>query len=732
MFGILLVCLSTASAQNASPGEVNGKSRPKIGLVLGGGAALGIAHAGILEWLEENRIPVDYVAGTSMGGLVGGAYATGMSGSEIVQLFSTLDWKPTLSPRVPYPYLSFRRKEDQRAYPSGLEFGWRGLPSGINPAPEVNLLLSRIASRVGATANFDDFPIPFRCTAIDITAGTPIVMGDGSLATALRATMAIPGLFTPVERNGATLVDGGFLNNVPSDVARTMGAEIVIAVSVTEDFQTQRSFGSLLGVLSRTQAVLSRESIERAMQESDLILRPDLKAFTIDDWSSAAAMIAEGRKIAEANADKLRQYALSETEWQAHLAARQARRKAEGFIPQFIEVTGVTGSLQQRFTEALQPLVGTPFDVDSTEEILEYLNGTGQIAALSYTPIQRDNQTGLQVIVVEKGYGPPLINFAPRIQSGQALEFATVLGARVTSFDVGISGSETRVDVGVGNANLASLEYFLPLNRRAGQDRTPFVALGGRYSDTRQAFFSQGERAADFRLREALFGVDLGLLSRRSNEWRVGFFAGTQRGSEIVGLPDNPQLSGSTRLFRLRYAQDKQNAPILPTRGLYTVAEAQHILRAPGTSESFNRVQASASWFFPKSSQETLFVGGSGGTNFSGTPSPFFEFTLGGITNLSAYQPGEIRGRTYLFGTMGYIRELSAGSFLLGGRTSAGVWAEVGNAWGSTVTQNDPALPTCVSGGLLVETVLGPILVGGSVGQGGRSRLFFSIGRFLN
>ena len=215
------------------------EARPRIGLALGGGSARGLAHVGVLEWFEEHRIPVDVSAGTSIGGLVGGGYATGRSAADVRALIEAIDWDAMFRGEVVYPSKAFRRKEDRREFSVGLEFGVRDglrLAPGLDPGHEIGLFVSRLALPYAAPLHFDDLPIPFRAVATDLEAAVPLALGRGSLAGALRATMAIPGIFEPIVLDDRFLAEGGLLNNVPADVARAMGADIVIAVDVGEPF----------------------------------------------------------------------------------------------------------------------------------------------------------------------------------------------------------------------------------------------------------------------------------------------------------------------------------------------------------------------------------------------------------------------------------------------------------------------------------------------------------------
>src|ERR1700678_1488920 len=208
-------------------------SRQKIGLVLEGGGALGLAHIGVLQWLYQHHVPVDLVAGTSMGGLVGGFYATGHSPDEIQQLIQNVNWDQALSGQLPFRDLSYRRKEDAVEFPTRIEFGLRNgvqLPAGFNAGQEVTFILDRVTLAYSEVKSFNDLPTPFACVATELNTGRQHVFHDGSLSLALRATMSLPGIFTPVHSGKILYADGGLLNNMPVDVAQSMDAQLTIAV----------------------------------------------------------------------------------------------------------------------------------------------------------------------------------------------------------------------------------------------------------------------------------------------------------------------------------------------------------------------------------------------------------------------------------------------------------------------------------------------------------------------
>src|SRR5215831_9160596 len=272
----------------SSPGSPNPandalkRNDPRIGLVLEGGAALGLAHIGVIQWMEEHRIPVSYIAGTSMGGLVGGLYATGHRPTEMRTLIDGIDWDVVMSGEVPFQDLSFRRKEDATAFPNGLQFGLKNgvrFPEGFNSGHQVGLILDSIAFPYSTVSDFNDLPIPFACVATNLIDNKPHVFRSGSLTEALRSTMSLPGIFTPVRANNTVMVDGGLLDNLPVDVAQEMGAQLTIAVHLeTKPLGANEPLSSV-GVLGRSISVVIAANELRSIQKADVLISVPLAKF---------------------------------------------------------------------------------------------------------------------------------------------------------------------------------------------------------------------------------------------------------------------------------------------------------------------------------------------------------------------------------------------------------------------------------------------------------------------
>src|ERR1700727_407733 len=314
---LLAACLVLPGATQAQQPVVQPAHRPKVALVFEGGGALGFAHIGVIDWIEAHHIPVDYVAGTSMGGLVGGLYASGMSPQEITNFMGGINWNSVLSGQVPFQALNYRRKEDRLAFPNRLEFGLKhgfSLPNGLNSGSAVGLLLDETMLPYYDLKNFDDLPIPFRCVATDLTTGKAHVFNDGSLGQAMRSTMSIPGGFAPVEHGTQVFSDGAAVDNLPVNVARAMGADIVIGVYLDTGPVDRKSLDSLVGVAGRNVSIMVANNELKNMQSANILLKADVSKFTSGDFEQSAEIIPEGVKVAEEHAVELEKYAVNDAD----------------------------------------------------------------------------------------------------------------------------------------------------------------------------------------------------------------------------------------------------------------------------------------------------------------------------------------------------------------------------------------------------------------------------------
>jgi NTE family protein len=700
--------------------------RPRIALALSGGGARGLAHIGVLQWLEENHIPVDSIAGTSMGGLVGALYATGRSPAEMRQFVATIHWDEAMASEPSYPQLSYRRKEDRRTdqIPSqlGLKNGLNG-PLGVSAGPGVGLILDRIAFPYSAVATFDDLPIPFRCVATDMLSGDAVILKDGSLAQSLRATMAIPGLFTPVELDGKLLADGGLVDNIPTDVARQMNADIVIAVDVTGPLAGRKDLESLTAFLSQAVDIMTLGDNRRAMRLADTQIAPSLGSFTILDFSHADEIIRLGYEGTASKAAELRKYALPDEEWQQYLARREARKRKPEASADLLQISGVSGEEQRHLQRRLQRFLNEPLNQDQLETRLTRITGDGQFDSLGYEGFVQNGVPGLRVVAHQKTYGPPFVDLAVNVDGSGVAAFDFSAGTRITFMDVDHHGGEWRNDLLLGSSNLAASEFYQPL----GNSRL-FVAPYAFASKFPRNEFNGDTRVAVFGDERAGGGFDLGLNTGRRSELRWGYEIFSGKLAPLIGDAGLASVTGSTGEFRTRYVWDGQDSPSVPSRGARIVATLSRVLQSPGLVHPIDQLEVQTSTFIPTGAKTSLFFVASGGTTFHGTAGPLQQFALGGAFHLGAYLPQEFVGNHYAYSSLGFRRELYRLPQLVGGKIYWGGWYEAGSAF------NDPDT-VVVRGtfnlGVIAETIVGPIALATSVSPTGESRVNFSIGRLF-
>src|SRR6202166_3396979 len=315
-----LVCLSGAArALELAELPRDPLLRPRICVVLSGGGARGIAHIGVLKVLEDLKIPIDCIAGTSMGAVVGGLYASGMSARDIESTMRSVDWQEAFRDAPPRRDLAFRRKQDDRNFlvrlPLGLKHGQILLPKGFIQGQKLQETLRQLTLPFSNSTNFDLLPTPFRAVATDLETGNAVVMDKGDLAIAMRASMSAPGVFAPVESNGRLLVDAGLAENLPVNVARAMHADILIVSDVSFPLQPRDALDSALSITNQMIAILVRKDSDRqraSLTPQDILIEPNLGTATATDFTTPGAIIAGGEHAARPAIAKLSAYGVGD------------------------------------------------------------------------------------------------------------------------------------------------------------------------------------------------------------------------------------------------------------------------------------------------------------------------------------------------------------------------------------------------------------------------------------
>jgi NTE family protein len=722
---LLSSCYSTAQ-EVPTPGPAG---RPKLGLVLEGGGALGLAHIGVLQWMEEHRIPISYVAGTSMGGLVGGIYATGRSPAEVKEITNGINWDDVLRGQTPFQDLSFRRKQDEHEVPNSLEFGLRkGLqfPGGFNTGQQVSLILDKVALPYSELKSFNDLPIPFACVATDLVSGKPHVFRSGPLSLALRSTMSLPGIFTPVRTGDHIYADGGLLNNIPIDVAKEMGADITIGIHLETEPLSPSAPLSSFAVLGESISVMIASNELRSMEQADVLVSVPLQKYNALDYGAADAIIKAGYDAAAAKAKVLSAFSVSEAEWQQYLANRTARRKTTP-VPEFVQVTGTAPALAESVEERLAVDVGKPVDTAKLDGQMLRLQGQGRFANVGYSMVEKDGKQGLEIQTEPKPYAPPTVRPILLIDGSDYNNVLFSMGARITFLDFGSYRSELRSDVIVGSQYELDSEYYHPFKPTSNW----FIAPRGLGNSVQSYVYNGDTQIATYRTRQVLGGLDVGYEFGTTGELRLGYEGGFEKLSPQVGNSAVlPTVSGATGDVRLQFQLNTLDNPVIPRSGQSLNIYTKGYNTNPAAPGPFPLSEIQSQSFFRISKPSSIFFGASGGSSY-GFKAGIPAFSLGGSQRLVAWNTGELYTNQYFLGQLGYIRELTTLPPLLGSNIELIGLAEVGKTYKLALGPKPPNLPMDAAAGIIINTIFGPVELAGAVGDYGRGRFFFRIGRIF-
>lgn len=737
ILAIFSFCLSTVApihSQTTSTALPNSiKKRPTVGLVLSGGGARGFAHIGVLKVLEENHVPVDYVGGASMGGLVGALYAMGKTPDEIEKLVMSLSWDRLFQSNLSLQDLSYRRREDRRNIPAPIVLKGNikdlNLPNALNSGHEIGLLIDRLTLPYAEASNFNDLAIPFRAVGTDMVKGESVTLDHGSLSRSLRATMSVPGVFAPVEVNGRILSDGGLVNNIPTDVVKAMGADIILVVNIETQLGDRKSLESLPGVLAQTISVATIDNSRRSMRQADIIISPDLDKHSATDFGAAKDIITLGYNGAKQKESLLKPLSLNDEDWKAHLAARHARMRPE--IPPTPEMVAVDiknpssverieNKLQDKFDD--KPLDNSQLDL--LDKDLSQLVGTSRFESLDYRITNEKGRTELVIGSTDPTAGRPKptrleIGFDVNSIDGDTANFNFL--SRLTLFDVGSRGSEWRNDFRLGSNTFLGTEYYRPIGRTGF-----FIAPRASYERRRLNIWLDNDRVAEYGASNYELAADVGYNFNIRSELRAGLQFGYGSMNRRIGLPVFEPIRGYYTSAGLKWNYDSTDRSQVPTRGTIMRSRADYFFTSPNGGGRFPQAEINIFNFVPYRERNTLVAFGSAGTSFGHTPGVFQQFSLGGLFRVGGYGYEQFRGSDYFGGGIGFLHNPKIIPSFLGGKTYVGGWYEGGSTYLRGVTTN---YRQSLTGGVVVETPIGPVFVGGSINENANTRFYFSFGR---
>jgi NTE family protein len=729
-----LLMVVVASAQQPAGDEP--QARPRIGLVLSGGGARGLAHVGVLKVLDELRIPIDAIAGTSMGAVVGGMYASGMSGSQIEAFVMTLDWNSAFRDRPPRSDLNFRRKQDDREFlvrfPLGVQAGKFRVPRGLVQGQKLTQVLRRETVAVAGIDDFDRLPIPYRAVATDLETGERRVLSGGDLTEAMRASMSAPGVFAPVEIDGRLLVDGGLVENLPVDVVDAMGADIVIAVDVGFQPVGRRELNSALAVSNQMLTIMMLRETHRQrglLGGSDILIEPGLGTMGSADFTVVEQTVALGVEAARAQAESLAALSLGEDGWQRRVAARESREDALPEI-EFVKVDAGSRRYRERIEAVLSPVVGQKLDPRAMEQRLSSLYGDDIFESLDYRIVREGDAAGIEVAARRKSWGPNYVRFGLELQDDFEGSNSFNAGVRTQVTEVNRFGAEWQTDLRIGASPRLFTEFYQPIGYASDWFVAPRLLVERRNFDIIQ----DDQHLATFRVRNQEAGLDLGREFGVWGEMRFGLVRGEGRQHLLVGDPDDPDLPPRTDFDRgelfSRFSVDRLDDVYFPRDGEFVALQWNGSRKGLGADVNSDRI--TLDWMLARSrGRSTYQLSATGGAVVSGPQDSVQDFySLGGLFNLSGLPPDSLAGPHFGVARALYYRRIgSGGEGFLNVPTYLGVSVELGNVWEDRSDIDSSSARLNGSAFLGFDTFLGPIYLAAGVDEDGGRSFYLLLGR---
>jgi NTE family protein len=732
---IVLVALCATSAIAAE------SPRPRVGLVLSGGGARGAAHVGVLKVLDEMRVPVDAIAGTSMGAVVGGLYASGMSAQDIEKLISSVNWQDAFQDRPPRAELGFRRKQDDRnflvRYALGIREGRFVLPGGLVQGQKLEQVLRTATLPVADVQNFDRLPIPFRAIATDLESGEAVLMDSGDLVTAMRASMSAPGVFSPAQRDGRLLVDGGLVENLPIDAAKQMGVDLLIVVDVSFPLYVRDELRSPLEVTNQAFAIMiRRHTLEQRARlgAKDIVIDPPLGRFASADFTRVPQALRAGESAARDARQTLAALSLNQDDYLRYLASRNPRTTIPPVID-FVRPDGESTEYARLIDATMQNVVGKPLDKELMQRRMSSIYALDRFESIDYTVVEDEGRTGLQMNLKRKSWGPNYARFGLNLEDDFEGNSRYNAAVRIIMTELNSLGAEWLTDLQIGENPRVFTEFYQPL------------ALGRRYFfaphlefDEHSIYTLDGTvRSAEYRVRTLEGGLDIGREFSNWGEMRVGLRRGRGRSHLLIGdqTLDADDVKDPTLAldefsrggFFTRFSYDKLDSIYFPRRGQQFALEWRGERRAFGADTDFDTV--SMTWLFARSiDRNTLIFWTDMGTAIDDVSTPDSLFRLGGFFNLSGLAPGYLSGPHYGIARLIYYRKVGrGGSGVLDLPAYLGVSLEAGNTWQTRDKISTGDLHKDMSLFFGVDTPLGPVYLATGFDESGDKAAYLFLGR---
>ena len=708
--------------------------RPRIGLVLSGGGARGAAHIGVLKVLDQLHVPIDAIAGTSMGAVVGGLYATGFSAEDIERIVSTLDWQDAFKDRPPRAELTFRRKqEDQNflvKFPLGLRAGNFLLPKGLIQGQKLNQTLRKLTLPVARITNFDQLPTPFRAVATDLETGDAVVLDHGDLTSALRASMSAPGVFAPVERDGRLLADGGLAENLPVEVARKMGVDVLIVVDVGFPLLDRTKLNSAPVISNQMLAILVRKNSDQqraTLTGKDIVIDPPLGEASSFDFGIVTRAVATGVDAARAMAPRLASLAVSPEEYKVYTVRREDVRRGAPNVD-FVRIEPGSERYTEALTELFKDVVGKPVDADDLGKRVTGYYGKGNLEALDYSLVKDEqDRFGLALSARRNSWGPNYVRFGLNLQDDFAGNSTYNAAARFVLSEITQPGGEWVWDLQVGETSRFSTEVYLPFSQSSPYFVVPHVQVE---STNISVLNEQLDNVAEYRQRTFSYGLDFGREFGNWGEIRTGYTVDRGKSHVRIGDPDLPVGEFDSRGYFVRMSYDRLDDVNFPRHGQSATLEWDGQRAGLGGDTTADR--AELNWIAARTfGRQTAVWWTSLGTALN-QPSPDLRtlFKLGGFLNLSGAKADSLVGPHFGITRLLLYRQIGRGGpGFLDVPVYIGLSLEAGNVWQKRGDASFGGTRKDASLFLGLDTPVGPVYLGSGLEEGGSKAFYLFLGR---
>ncbi|USU02083.1 MULTISPECIES: patatin-like phospholipase family protein [Pseudomonas] len=684
--------------------------RPKVGLVLSGGAARGLAHIGVLKALEEQGIRIDAIAGTSMGAVVGGLYASGYKIDELEKLALSIDWQAALSDAPPREDVPFRRKQDDRDFLVKQKLSFRddgslGLPLGVIQGQNLALLLESLLAHTSDTRDFDKLPIPFRAVTTDIANGEKVVFRKGHLPQVIRASMSIPAVFAPVELDGRLLVDGGMTDNIPLDVAREMGVDIAIVVDIGTPLRNRKQLTTVVDVLNQSITLMTRRNSEEqlaTLHANDVLIQPALAAFGVTDFGKAQEMIDAGYRATRILDARLAQLKPTQTQDAELNAARQPGQRTP-------IITGIRVENDSKVDDDViryyirQP-IGAPLDLGRLHSDMGTLYGLDYFDQVRYRVVHKGQDHTLVISASGKRSGTDYLRVGLNLSDDMRGDSAFNLGASYRVNGINRLGAEWLTRAQIGDKQELYSEFYQPLDVGSRY----FVAPYGSFEAQNVDSVLDNDPIAQYRVERYGFGLNLGRQIGNNGEVRLGVGQAWGKADVRIGDQDLPSESFNEGFYTVKYSYDSLDNVYFPHEGkdvslTFTQFE-------PGLSSDTRYRQWELNFDKAMShGPDTLILGGRYGRTLDDANVVTSSFLLGGARQLSGFREDALSGQNVSLMRAVYYRRLTPRSYLpLDFPLYAGASLERGRAWNND-NEFDSGYINAASVFIGFDTPLGPL-----------------------